>query len=1154
MSTFRICMTTLLLACVIGVMACVAYAQGGSGINETITRPEVVIPFMKTTPVIDGIISDNEYPTLHIANLVAGNDLTLQQRKCEFWLGSDGKLLYLAFRTEVNPTYGAFVKSYPPKGKRDAGALFGGIFGMVHEDMVDFWIDNNPGGLQGKWYRVAVNPVGAIFDVVYDHVYNIPINGWRVNMTQANKVVGNVWSAEFAIDPKSFKLKDLRTPFTFRANRFFTLPDDYSHWENCSYVADFPGMGVNMPQTMPLIHFVDVAPVVQEVSVHDAAGLNLSLEVKNPSGKPLPVKVTLGYRQEKQAYQLQNTTATLAPGASQRFTFKRPYESATNYLAYALETVSSADGKTIYFTRDFKWNSKPEGVLWEDRKPPVPDPVAKYEIEFHPTPKVLRWRADISGNPDKATLKQFRVRVVDTNAQNIVREQKMDIPTSLDAIGQIELPNLAAGRYEAQLFLDGATPATAPGKAMVFNYVTDFPWLNNTIGISDEVIPPFTPLTVSNNTVGAILRQYTMTDTGLWAQVVALDRPIFTAPMRFDVKQGGKLQHVTGQLTFTEKKGSRVVAESNWTAGALQGKTISDYDYDGCMKVTLTLSQTSKATIDSMEMVIPISNKMASLFHENGDGLRYNEAGFLPKGQGIIWSSDQASKSSLAGTFIPYLWVGGEERGLCWFANNDKDWVVDYTDKTPALALERKGDTLNLHVRFIQKPTTLTSAHTIVFGLQATPTRPMPTNWQSFGYGGSKTFNWAFAGMSNYYGCPGYSVEPLNNDYTIIQKVAQSKKENNRDNAFFDAYIKAHSEWKGEIAWASSPGKASAVIPYTNIRGDEKHNLAWIVYQDEWKTNSFPVWDMFEGWGYERKADYDGAATSAKPDGIDFTVRLPKSRRDYLLYMYKKFFDNGFDGIYWDNTYIFANNNPVDPDVYMREDGQVQPSTDIWAMRELFKRTAVLIYQMGKQNASMAHSTNSFIVPMMSWVGYNLDWEWKYGPDDFQNRVARDYTRAATMGRQAGSIPAILGGVFAATEAENIRVGRTRTGMLAVHELTSWQGDLPTTTYLWSIGYGSKDCLVYNYWDEKPIAKITGLDAEFLVLDSKVKDTVAVLITDFGNGGEGTIKLDIARLGLPANFVAVNQEHPEQKITAVNGAFKFPIKKHDYQLFVISKR
>ncbi len=49
-----------------------------------------------------------------------------------------------------------------------------------------------------------------------------------------------------------------------------------------------------------------------------------------------------------------------------------------------------------------------------------------------------------------------------------------------------------------------------------------------------------------------------------------MGKNILSGPMRFEVKQDGRLQPVTAQLQFTEKKPNRVVAVSNWSAGALQ--------------------------------------------------------------------------------------------------------------------------------------------------------------------------------------------------------------------------------------------------------------------------------------------------------------------------------------------------------------------------------------------------------------------------------------------------------------------------------------------------------------------------------------------------------------------------------------------------------
>lgn len=68
------------------------------------------------------------------------------------------------------------------------------------------------------------------------------------------------------------------------------------------------------------------------------------------------------------------------------------------------------------------------------------------------------------------------------------------------------------------------------------------------------------------------------------------------------------------------------------------------------------------------------------------------------------------------GTWIPYLWIGGPDRGICCFSDTDRDWVLD--DGTPAIDLFREDGVVNLRVHFINTPARLMRTHRIVFGLQ----------------------------------------------------------------------------------------------------------------------------------------------------------------------------------------------------------------------------------------------------------------------------------------------------------------------------------------------------------------------------------------------------------------------------------------------------
>ena len=118
--------------------------------------------------------------------------------------------------------------------------------------------------------------------------------------------------------------------------------------------------------------------------------------------------------------------------------------------------------------------------------------------------------------------------------------------------------------------------------------------------------------------------------------------------------------------------------------------------------------------------------------HACGDGLRFNYAGKTPAGQGRILGLQQGQQANIVGTFYPYIWLGGGERGLAWFADSDQGWSLDET--RPTLELERAGGVLTLRVNFITQPTALDRQRAqLVFGLQATPAKPMPeppVNWR----------------------------------------------------------------------------------------------------------------------------------------------------------------------------------------------------------------------------------------------------------------------------------------------------------------------------------------------------------------------------------------------------------------------------------------
>ena len=206
--------------------------------------------------------------------------------------------------------------------------------------------------------------------------------------------------------------------------------------------------------------------------------------------------------------------------------------------------------------------------------------------------------------------------------------------------------------------------------------------------MDDILIPPFTPLTVSADAaapasgagtrVGAIAREMTLTDLGLWSQV-AITPPatprdpkpaainILAKPITLVAHIVGKDVTATGKVTTTKATPTAVETTSSWSAGPLSGSLDTHYDPDGCMRVELTLQPTT-TPISTLRLLIPLRLSEAPFMHAVTDLLRQHYAGRIPRGEGEVYNTTAITRNS-AHSFP----ISGSARLLAaFFADNDK--------------------------------------------------------------------------------------------------------------------------------------------------------------------------------------------------------------------------------------------------------------------------------------------------------------------------------------------------------------------------------------------------------------------------------------------------------------------------------------------------
>ena len=318
-----------------------------------------------------------------------------------------------------------------------------------------------------------------------------------------------------------------------------------------------------------------------------------------------------------------------------------------------------------------------------------------------------------------------------------------------------------------------------------------------------------------------MLRRHDLDGTGLWKQVVSQGHELLAAPMRLEIESEGKTYVAAGNhLALTEKAADRVQGSGSWTAGPIAGRTEFAFDYDGMMKVVLHFGSAGQR-LDAMQLVIPLKTDEAWLMHPVTDLLRFHYAGRIPNGKGPlwdyggtrrevlytetgrpdangkVWDSRHVGRWQLPGPFVPYIWLGGPERGIAWFAENDRDWSL--AADRPTLEIRRQGAVTALVVRMVTRRVVLARPRTLTFGLMATPAKPMPESPVSFrrwwtGPPNEKTkdtVGCGFMGACYYWGAAGpcYAFHPALGNYSIYDEFARLRKGGATDPAFVDKWL-----------------------------------------------------------------------------------------------------------------------------------------------------------------------------------------------------------------------------------------------------------------------------------------------------------------------------------------------------------------------------
>ncbi|MBC7286541.1 MAG: hypothetical protein H5T86_00550 [Armatimonadetes bacterium] len=1097
-------------------VAIICAAAVGQAAGEEILTCRV--PLMTTAPRIDGLIDSGEWKETSCFSGFAWEN-RIVRRRAEAYIGATREAIYVAIKSEL-PARGGLLTAVDVDTVK-----------IVYDDSVEVWIDPTPGSEHGRIFQMLANAAGRTAYKMHARG-NVPEDvGWKGHWQVANGLHDGWWHCEIAIPVVDVAPgRDVADgEWGINVCRNWKRP-----WQFSSL-----GGGPYPPENLRFKFCTDAPAAKQYLNDAPFAGpAEVGVELFNPTNNPLPLVASVVFAVNGQALAEEKRSLELAPGERAVVAVKGNCE--VGRLCEAHVSVTSRDGKQTYCQRALHWESTEQWTWIVEEKARQP-----MDVQFAYYPYLNRMRAliDLTNLPPSARVQRLEIEVRENNGGRVVKRIALDNPSGPRVRADFNLPPIS-GSYE--LSVRAAGENVPQGEVVKRFERRKFEWERLGLGTRDRVWPPFTPIRLSGRQVSVVLRRHMLTTEGLWEQVFSRDKPLLAAPMRLVAEVSGERYVLRGsKLKVVEAKDTRLITESALSGGPLRGLLKCTWDYDGLMRVDLTLQSSSGQRVDALRLEIPIHDAAAPMYHAMGDGIRNTLYARVPPGEGVVWTSEKVQTVDFPANFCTYIYVGSPVRGLCWFAENDAGWSWDR--QKPNADMTRQGDTLTLRVHLINEPIVIDGPRQITFGLLAAPVKPrIPDDWRHrwrrAGYTLLGTdINWFALGDCG-------SVYPAGKDMYLWEMLAQANERElteeevqsviERGRKYFEPYgPECVESFVRHVRYNLRARRGMKMVFYYN-RASYQAAEEFQTFQDEWCLTDY--------------------RTLGEGNGIGEIKIVPTdSYIDHALYWYGKSFDIARNqGVYWDNWFFVASYNTVTTGAYYRPDGSIMPSTGIWGLRELAKRTFQYMNERGMFPLTMAHMTSTGILPMLSFCTVQYDWEWKYSEGDVQYRFPREYILLVSNGELAGTWPVLLNDHGAL--ADDPWTGRTFAAVAMVHELDCpyppWtktgKAQLALFQHVDEM-LSEPDLQVFRYWDDEPQPVVaSNPDVLTIVYVARGKRALCAAVSYAEQDVAAELTIDASALGLANGFRVVDAETGKEM--AVEGRrLPLEIREHDIRMFWI---
>ncbi len=455
--------------------------------------------------------------------------------------------------------------------------------------------------------------------------------------------------------------------------------------------------------------------------------------------------------------------------------------------------------------------------------------------------------------------------------------------------------------------------------------------------LSADVPKPYTPVKALVGEFRCLGRMTKLGPMLLPTQITAADKPLLISPIHL-AADAGAFDGIKGKANLISNDGNSAVWEWKGGSSAFTIAVRMTAQCDGFQWYDITLTPKQPVKLSSLRLEVPRSEPTARYIH----AAAFQWGGQLTSGlreYGGKWNQK----------FVPYVWLGDEDRGLAWTAESAQGWRLDAD--THALHIETNGGTALFVTTFLDHEETISSPIKISFGLQATPVKPVSFAWR--------------AKARIFHDIHYQDGEPDAQGKILLDTLK-------------DAGVKTvvfHDMWPayyGQLI-PEKPEELRKLIAECHKRG--MRMLVYIGYGLARNAPEMQVKGRHDEWSVLPLIPW---VPGYKPEFRTFDATCARSGfQDWLVAGIDKLFtDYDLDGLYFDGTTeAWKCENEAHGCGWRDKDGNLHPDNPVLAVRTMMRRIADTVRKHKPDAMLDAHMSASLTMPTLSFMDSYWDGE-----------------------------------------------------------------------------------------------------------------------------------------------------------------------------------